>query len=272
MIFAIDGTNWVHVLWHASGGEHVVARFLTRLGLIETAYAPERIVVAFDAGRTFRHEIYVGYKANRKANPEIADVLREVQAATEKLPQVVTIQETEFEADDTLATVARICRELGHKCVLASPDKDLCQCLVEGEVAILRGWKSARGQLFPEWLTAKRLESGKTGLRPDQWVDYQTLVGDSTDNVPGCKGIGEKTASALLRKQGNLQVIADQLQREIKDWAVRSVTVCSEKQRNTLYRFLTDGTADVMRDLVTLCDRVPFVADALDLNSAEAAI
>ncbi len=134
----------------------------------------------------FRHDLYPPYKAHRKPKPA------GLQAALDEAPQAVASLAVPcavegFEADDCLATLARYAVVAGGRAVLASPDKDLNQSLVPEAVVILRQFTlGADGLRALDWWNAAGLEK-HYGLRPSQWVDFQTLVGDSTDGVPGCR-------------------------------------------------------------------------------------
>jgi len=163
-------------------------------------YKPEQLAVILDPiGPTFRDEMYPEYKANRDKTPEDLKlqfpVIDEIIAAL-KMP-VVRVEG--FEADDVIATIATRCRQSGQTCKIISADKDLMQ-LVEGSVTMLR---PSREGGFEE-LDAAGVFAEK-GVRPDQIVDYLSLLGDSSDNVPGVAGIGEKTAVKLLADFGTLE-------------------------------------------------------------------
>jgi DNA polymerase-1 len=109
-----------------------------------------------------------------------------------------------FEADDQLATITAIGLATDRQVVLASPDKDIRQCLVSGRVSILRGFTVEHGKLKrPEWLTAKGVEE-KYGVRPEQWTDFQALTGDAGDGIEGCPGFGPVNAQKVLSAAGTL--------------------------------------------------------------------
>jgi DNA polymerase I len=118
------------------------------------------------------------------------------------------------EADDLLASLAAAAVTSGQQCVLCSADKDLWQCLKAGSVSILRNFKTERVKLDgdvehiwmyePIWMTEATLGEA-FALRPDQWIEYQCLVGESGDNVRGCPGWGSKYASELLGKCGTIE-------------------------------------------------------------------
>lgn len=256
MVLVIDGTNWVHVLWHALGGDPVKIRgaLRRRVQLIRRTWPQvERLVIAWDDPPTFRHQLHPGYKGTRPNSPaQLKLLLAQLHDETRTWSDLVVIAEEGFEADDVLATVARVGVEAGRKVVLASPDKDVRQCLRQGEVSILKHWKVIDGVIVPEWETAATLKA-KYGLTPRQWIDYQCLVGDAGDNIPGVTGIGDVLARRLLAKHDSLDNILG------NPWGC----TVSSKQRQNLFRFVE--SVDTVRQLVRLVDRVPFVPDALDL-------
>ena len=160
---------------------------------------PDFLFCAFDLpGKTFRHALYEQYKAGRPDMhedlvPQIDFVHRMVEALG-----IPLLAYEGFEADDIVATVARITDELGGRCFIVSGDKD-CRQLITEHVKLYNIRKNEvidREVLRQEW-----------GVAPNQVVDYQALVGDSTDNVPGVPLIGPKAARDLLEKYGTLENI-----------------------------------------------------------------
>jgi DNA polymerase-1 len=162
--------------------------------------APTHLAVIFDAGKhTFRNDIYPEYKANRPPPPE--DLIPQfplVRDATRAFG-VACVELAGFEADDLIATYARLAREAGARATIVSSDKDLMQLVVDGAVQLYDGMKNkAIG-------SAEVME--KFGVPPSKVVDVQSLAGDSTDNVPGVPGIGIKTAAELINTYGDLETL-----------------------------------------------------------------
>jgi DNA polymerase-1 len=161
---------------------------------------PTHLAVIFDAGRrTFRNDIYPEYKAHRPEPPE--DLIPQfplVRDATRAFG-VPCIEQPGFEADDLIATYARLAREKGAKVTIVSSDKDLMQLVVDGEVELLDTMKNKRIG------SAEVME--KFGVPPSKVVDVQALAGDSTDNIPGIRGIGIKTAAELINTYGDLETL-----------------------------------------------------------------
>lgn len=254
LYLGVDGTNWVHALYHALRGVDVLAHLCRRVRILAEHTHASSVLVCFDR-RSFRHDLLPSYKATRKPKDDVLQrLLSEAPAAVAEAGQPV--YEDGFEADDCLATLAAAVVG-GAKCVLASPDKDLWQCLVEGRVSCLRQFGTHGTELVaPEWQTARDLEiSEKTlGLRPSCWADYQALVGEPGDNVHGCPGWGEQTARAALAKAGSIQAVL------ANPWDVR----CSRSQLAKLQTWAKSPTGlSLVRQLVTLRTDVGAVLDAL---------
>ncbi len=167
-------------------------------------HRPDYMFCAFDRpGPTFRHNLYTNYKANREAMP---DDLRPQIGYTKEFVNafgIASIGLEGYEADDLLATVARLTEEKGGKCLLVTADKDARQ-LITDQVSLFNLRKQFlynKKELFDDW-----------GIRPDQVIDFQTMVGDSTDNIPGIPLIGPKTATQLLSEYGTLENIIAHLE------------------------------------------------------------
>jgi DNA polymerase-1 len=164
---------------------------------------PDYFFCAFDApGKTFRHDLFADYKGTRSEVPEnLIPQFSWIRRVLDALG--VSVLESEgHEADDILATLARITAELGGTCYVVSGDKD-CRQLLSDRVRIFnirRNQIYDQASLQAEW-----------GIRPDQVVDFQALVGDSVDNVPGVPLIGPKTASELLNAYGTLDDVYHRL-------------------------------------------------------------
>jgi DNA polymerase-1 len=179
------------------------------------AEKPAAIVVAFDKGDpTFRHEADATYKANRAETPEdfIPDV-QNLQALLEAF-QLPIVTHVGFEADDILGTLAQQGSQAGYQVKIVSGDRDLFQLVDQGRqitVLYLGGsyGKGSRSSPVVEYDPAGVQE--KLGVPPTQVVDYKALCGDSSDNIPGVKGIGPKTAIQLLQEHGSLEGIYNAL-------------------------------------------------------------
>ncbi len=163
---------------------------------------PDYIAVAFDVGKTFRDEMYADYKATRAKMPdELAPQIDRIQqiVKTFNLP-VVTAEG--FEADDILGTLAARAARDGLDTLIVTGDTDAFQ-LIEPNVRVLtsqRKWSETK--IYDEAAIRERY-----GLEPRQLIDYKALVGDTSDNVPGVRGVGEKTATQLLQQFGSVEDI-----------------------------------------------------------------
>jgi DNA polymerase-1 len=252
IVLAIDGTNRVHRLWHVThDGEQCVRQFVRDLSTLTDYYCcPSAMVVAFDSQRCFRREIEPTYKLGRAAKEQglIEALQRAFDEAGRGFPCIAVDQ---FEADDILATAAAVACYEGLRCVIASPDKDLRQCLIPDRVTILKGWKGIAHNFRPEYLTAAALEA-EYGIGPDQWIDYQCLVGDATDGIRGADGIGDKTARKWLFEGGSIEAILG------NRWLIPKMT---ERQWAALGELAK--RLDTVRQLVTLRKDAPGVADLI---------
>jgi 5'-3' exonuclease len=249
MILAIDGTNWIHQLWHVSAdGRGVLDAFLAWIAAVAEHVRPAATVICFDR-RSFRHDLLPAYKSGRSEKPlALTVILQEAPAACAQLGTVA--EQDGYEADDCLATIAQVGR-VQDRVVIASPDKDLRQCLVDERVTILRKFGTRKGKLSsPEWFTAAVLRK-KYGLEPKQWTSYQALCGDPGDGIAGCDGWGDITSRKALEIGGTLAgCLAGHWKLPI-----------TERQRTALLAF--QPRAAMTLDLVTLRTDVAAAVDAL---------
>jgi DNA polymerase-1 len=199
--------------------------------------APTHLAVIFDAGeKTFRNDLYKEYKANRPPPPE--DLIPQfplVRDATRAFG-VSCVEMAGFEADDLIATYARLAREAGARCTIISSDKDLMQLVVDGKVELLDTMKNRR------LASAEVME--KFGVAPDKVIHVQALAGDSVDNVPGIRGIGIKTAAELINTYGDLETLLK-----------RAGEIKQNKRRESLIEQAEN--ARISFKLVTLDQKVP---------------
>ncbi len=190
------------------GGEPTAATFgffNIILSLMEKEH-PEYLAVAFDTGRTFRNDTFADYKATRAKMPE------DLRFQIERIRELVDafcfprLEVEGYEADDVLGTIAKQAAENGMTVKIITGDRDLLQLVSDRIVVNLPGAKiSESADYYPELVVEK------LGVKPEQVVDYKALVGDPSDNIPGVKGIGQKTAESLLKKFTTLDDIYDHL-------------------------------------------------------------
>jgi DNA polymerase-1 len=178
---------------HPTGAVHGILNMTNRL---LTDYEPERIAVVFDApGKTFRDDIYPDYKANRPPMPDELRAQIEPSLAAIEALGIKVIRVAGVEADDVIGTLASAASAQGLDTVISTTDKDMTQ-LVDDHVLVLNTMDDRR-------LDAEGVEA-KYGVAPSQIIDYLTLIGDSSDNIPGVPGVGPKTAQKWLAEYGDL--------------------------------------------------------------------
>ncbi|MBN2284780.1 MAG: DNA polymerase I [Deltaproteobacteria bacterium] len=208
-LYLIDGSNYLYRAFYAirelsnSKGFPTNALFVFTNMLMKLLrdYDPEYLAVVFDSrGPTFRHEMYEDYKANRKAMPDelsmqVPRVKEIIQAFS--LP---VIEEEGLEADDIIGALSRTYREKGYKVVIISGDKDMMQ-LVSDDVLMVDTMKDKTYDVAAV--------NERFGVGPDKVIDILGLAGDTSDNVPGVPGVGEKTALALIETYGSLEGVLE---------------------------------------------------------------
>jgi DNA polymerase-1 len=221
--------------------------------------APDLWALAWDGpGPTFRHEMYPEYKAHRPAMPaDLASQLSPIEELAQCLGLPV-IEKPGMEADDVMATLARLGAEAGHDVVLVTGDKDMLQVVNERvSVLVPQGRGDEYVLMNPDAVRAK------WGVGPEGIRDVLALMGDSSDNIPGVPGVGEKTAVELMKTFGTLDAIYDRIE-EIKKPALKR-----KLGENKALAYLSRELATVRADLdlgVPLADlrKAPIRRDALD--------
>ena len=260
-LYLIDGSGYIFRAYHAlppmsrPDGTPINAVFGFCKMLMQFIDDPEvdHLVVILDAGRkTFRNDIYPDYKAHRPDPPE--DLIPQFPLIREaaKAFGLPCCELENYEADDLIATYARIAVEKGGTCTIVSSDKDLMQLIRPG-VEMLDPIKLRK--IGP----AEVME--KFGVAPEKVVDIQALAGDSTDNVPGVPGIGVKTAAQLIGEYGDLETLLK-----------RAGEIKQPKRREAL--LANAELARISRQLVLLRDDVPAPADpdTFDKNAPDPAV
>lgn len=255
-LFLVDGSGYIFRAYHAlppltrktdglpvgavSGFCNMLWKLLKDARNTDVGVVPTHFAVIFDySSQTFRKEIYPEYKANRTAPPE--DLIPQfglIRQATRAF-NLPCIEKEGFEADDLIATYARLAEAAGGDVTIVSSDKDLMQ-LVTSQVSMYDGMKDKQISI-PEVIE-------KWGVPPEKMIDLQSLTGDSTDNVPGIPGIGPKTAAQLLEEFGDLDTLL-----------ARASEIKQNKRRENIIAF-ADQTK-IARELVTLKTDVPLDVD-----------
>ena len=210
-LLAIDGNSilnrafyGIKALTNKNGiPTNAITGFLNTYLMVQKQQKPDFVAIAFDLkAPTFRHKMYDGYKANRKGMPEELAIQMPYIKRIVKALGIPVCEIEGFEADDILGTLSRISSDNNADCVILTGDRDSFQ-LINGNVKVHLA--STRQDIVYD-------EQGifeKYGVTPKQLIDVKALMGDSSDNIPGVRGIGEKTALSLIQKYNTLQNIYD---------------------------------------------------------------
>jgi DNA polymerase-1 len=231
----------------------------TLLELMLQDAPPKYLAVSFDVGATFRDELFEAYKGTREKMPD------ELRTQIDRIKEVVTslnipIMELEgFEADDVLGTVAEQAKAYQVPVHIITGDRDLLQLVDENTRVELPG----RGNRPPDVYDEESVRS-YFGVRPDQVVDWKALVGDSSDNIPGVKGVGQKTATKLLTQYGTLDDIYEHID-AVKGAMGRNLVQGKESAflSRELARIVTD--APISLDLAACLTQEFDVAEVVEL-------
>jgi len=248
-LFLIDGSSYIFRAFYAIpalnnaaglptnaifGFTNILLKFLKQ-------YKPEYVAVALDAGReTFRNEMFAAYKSNRPEAP--ADLIPQFPYFRKVLDalNLPLLELPGYEADDIIATLCHRMADKGCELVVVSSDKDLMQLVTDG-IKLLDSAKD-------RWIGKTEVRE-KFGVAPEQVIEVMGLMGDAVDNIPGVKGIGEKTASALIQQFQTLENLYNRLD-EIEQMKLRGaarVRELLEKGKDTA--FLSRDLATVKRDV-----------------------
>ncbi len=224
-------------------GEPTTAVFSFTLMLLEVLnrFQPDQIVMTFDTGRTFRHELSADYKATRASMP---DELRQQMTRIRQLVEAfdIPIREVKgFEADDVIGSLATKAAAVGYRVRIITGDSDLLQLVTDAICVVTPGANNSFSDLR-EYDVAAVHE--RFGFAPPLVADYKALVGDTSDNIAGVPGIGAKTATALLAQFGSVEALGDHLE-EIKPPRARKAleegglrTAIAAKELTTIRRNL----------------------------------
>jgi DNA polymerase-1 len=258
--FLIDGYALIYRAFYAmiarplrtTRGENTsaalgVANFLVRL---KEKYQPDFLVWVNDAGDSFRTEVFPEYKSTREKLDDELQV--DFNRAVERVGQLLTsfrvplVSIDGYEADDVIGTLAAQSVERGWQAVIVSGDKDFYQLIRPG-VAVLNPGRGGAAGVDEQWIDLGNATE-RLGIPPSQVVDYLALVGDTSDNVPGVKGIGEKGAVALLQEYGSLDALL-----------TRASEVKAKRSREALLAYADNAL--LSRRLVTIQRDVPLSID-----------
>lgn len=229
--------------------------FMSILNRLLALQNPDGVAVAFDVhAPTFRHKEYAEYKAGRKPMPE------ELRSQMPILKRLLTllgytcIELEGYEADDILGTLARLCEESGNTCVIATGDRDSFQLVSDKTTVLLSATKGGRPEIT-EYTPEIIME--KYGVKPCGMIEIKALQGDSSDNIPGVPGVGEKTADELIRKYENIDNIYENIENlEIRD-SLKTKLLAGK------------DLAYLSRSLGTICREVPIESDVSSYKTGD---
>ena len=224
--------------------------FLAILRKLIDAEKPDSLCVAFDLkAPTFRHKRYDGYKAQRKGMPE--ELAVQIPILKEVLDEmgILCLELEGYEADDLLGTVGKRCEASGWDCRIVTGDKDSFQLI--SDATHVCHVKSRMGQTETKEYTPELFRE-EYGFEPVRIIDLKALMGDSSDNIPGVPGVGEKTAMDLVQRYGTLQHIYDKLDElDIKEGVRKKLREGRE-------------SAELSYELATICTAVPIEFEPAD--------
>ena len=257
-LLAIDGNSIINRAFYGvrllttKDGRYTnaVYGFINILNKLLESEKPDGVAVAFDLkAPTFRHKKYDAYKAGRKGMPtELAEQMP-VMKEWLKLAGYTCIECEGYEADDILGTLARLCEENGDECVIATGDRDSLQLISNKTRVLLTATKMGRPEIINYDEAALK---EKYGLTPPEMIELKSLMGDSSDNIPGVAGVGEKTATDLISRFHSIDFIYGGLYTlDIKD---------------SVRKKLADGreSAYLSRELGTICRTAPIAVGTED--------
>lgn len=257
-LLAIDGNSIINRAFYGvrllttKDGRYTnaVYGFINILNKLLESEKPDGVVVAFDLkAPTFRHKKYDAYKAGRKGMP--AELAEQMPVMKEwlRLAGYTCIECEGYEADDILGTLSRLCEENGDECVIATGDRDSLQLISDKTRVLLTATKMGRPEIINYDGAALK---EKYGLTPPEMIELKSLMGDSSDNIPGVAGVGEKTATDLISRFHSIDFIYGGLDTlDIKD---------------SVRKKLADGkeSAYLSRELGTICRTAPIAVSTED--------
>lgn len=226
---------------------NAVYGFINILNKLLDTENPDSVAVAFDLkAPTFRHKMYTEYKAGRKGMPEELHSQMPIMKQWLNLAGYTYIECEGFEADDILGTLARHCEETGNECVISTGDRDSLQLVSDKTRVLLAATRMGKTEII-NYDKAALFE--KYGLAPQEMIELKALMGDSSDNIPGVAGVGEKTATDLITRYHSIDYIYENIDSlEIKEGVRKK---------------LIDGkeSAYLSRTLGTICKEAPIDCD-----------
>ena len=254
-LLAIDGNSIINRAFYgiklltAKDGTYTnaVYGFINILNRLTELEKPDGVAVAFDLkAPTFRHKKYAEYKAGRKGMPEELAQQMPIMKEWLTLAGYTCIECETYEADDILGTLAALCEKSGNECVIATGDRDSLQLVSDTTRVLLAATKMGKPEII-NYDKAALFE--RYGLTPHEMIELKSLMGDSSDNIPGVAGVGEKTATDLITRFHSIDNIYESLETlDIKE----SMRKKLEAGRESAY---------LSRELGTICREAPINTD-----------
>ncbi len=250
-VYIIDAMNYIFRAYHALPDDirspsglltNAVLGYLRTLLRIIKERKPQYMVAAFEAGSSFRAQVFSEYKANRPARPQDLEPQFGYCRRITKAIGVPCFEMAGYEADDIIGTIASKMSQLGHPIIIVTGDKDMSQ-LVCGTIRI---YDIARDMWFDETAVRERF-----GVAPGQIPDLLALHGDSVDNIPGVRGVGPKTARQILSVYTTIEDLIEQPP-EGKTMNFRGRDEILRRIRQNI------ETVRMSRKLATICCEAPF--------------
>lgn len=265
-LILVDGSSYLYRAYHAfppltnSAGEPTGAMYgvLNMLRSLIMQYQPTHAAVVFDAkGKTFRDELFEHYKSHRPPMPDDLRAQIEPLHAMVKAMGLPLLAVSGVEADDVIGTLAREAEKAGRPVLISTGDKDMAQ-LVTPEITLINTMTNT--VLGPEEVLTKY------GVPPELIIDFLALMGDSSDNIPGVPGVGEKTAQALLQGLGGLNTLYAEPEK-IAGLTFRGAkTMAAKLELNKEMAYLSYKLATIKTDveLELTCDQLEVQEPAAD--------
>ena len=257
-LLAIDGNSIINRAFYGikllttKDGRYTnaVYGFINILNKLSDSEKPDGIVVAFDLkAPTFRHKKYAEYKAGRKGMPDELASQLPIMKEWLRLAGCVCVECEGYEADDILGTLAASCEKSGDSCVIATGDRDSLQLISDNTRVLLAATKMGKPEII---IYDKAALLEKYGLTPPEMIELKSLMGDSSDNIPGVAGVGEKTATDLITRFHSIDYIYENLDTlDIKESVRKKLGEGKE-------------SAFLSRELGTICKSVPISTNPAD--------
>lgn len=255
-LLAIDGNSLINRAFYGikllttKDGRYTnaVYGFINILYRLEELEKPDGVAVAFDLKKpTFRHLKYSQYKAGRKGMPEELKSQMPILKEWLNLAGYTCVECEGYEADDILGTLAHSLEQSGNECVISTGDRDSLQLISDKTRVLLAATKMGKPEIINY---DKQALFEKYGLTPPEMIELKALMGDSSDNIPGVAGVGEKTATDLISRFHSIDYIYENLETlDIKDGVKNKLSAGKE-------------SAFLSRELGTICKTAPIDTDA----------